>query len=109
MDLSGAEKALIVASVAVTLSLFGYLGYEAMTSPPGAAPRVLVEPADSGAWVVLANDGSAGIAQASVRASCGGKELFVDFANVPADARRRAHVACAEGAVEAELASWMPA
>lgn len=103
------EKALIVLGIATALALFGYLAYEAATTPSGARPEVSVEPAPGGAWVVLRNVGGAGILDARIQATCAGEELpDIEFTHIPADSRRRVHVTC-EGAVEAVLAWWSAA
>lgn len=108
-ELNAVEKALIVLGVAIALALFGYLVYEAATTPSGARPEVTVEPTDEGAWVVLRNAGGAGILQARVSVTCAGEEVpDIEFGNIPADSRRRAHVPC-EGAVEAALGWWSAA
>ena len=106
-DLSALEKGLIAASAIITIALFAYLAYEGATRPSGAIPMLHVEPAAGGAWVVLANEGGLGIAEATVRATCGDGEVELAFSNVPAGGERRAFVACGT-ALEAELAWWTP-
>lgn len=98
-----AEKAFMAASAAFALLLFGYLLYQAITSPTGLPPEVEVtgvETMESGEMHVqvrLTNRGGAGLLVAEVTVACGDDPPTLLFQHVPAEGAREGHAVCPPG------------
>ncbi|WP_225333298.1 hypothetical protein [Halomicrobium urmianum] len=112
---SAAEWVVTVVSVAVTLLLFGYVAWHAVTTPASADPVATVagtEATDDGrlaATVSVDNPGSQGLESVTVAVDCANESLT--FAHVPTDAERTGTVVCPAGTddPEATVERWIPA
>lgn len=100
-DPSAAEWAIVVISVVVTLSLFGYVAWHAVTTPANAPPEASVEGvqtlADGRVLVTaeLYNPGSTGLESVTVSVSCSSEPIT--FQHVPTDARLSGSFVCSAG------------
>jgi hypothetical protein len=96
------ETVVMVAGVAVTLVLFGYVGAHAVTGPENVPPSATVESANrtpDGVRVGVLFDagGDAGLESATLSVDCGNSTETIQFRNVPANDRQRATVICPPG------------
>lgn len=116
-QLSWAEKAFMAVSVLVTLALFSYLGYQAVTAPEVAMPTARieqVEPQEDGSYVVtvrLENVGGKGLRSAVVDVNCGDPPPSITLDNIPAESHRIAKLTCPPGEppTEASVSAWFSA
>lgn len=114
-QVSAAEKAVMVASVAFTVALFGFALWHALTGPGALAPTAVAvssQPAPGGGvhyTVELRNPGDVGLVSATVEAECTDPPAELVFENVPADGRRRGTVVCPAGTDDpaVSVASWV--
>jgi len=100
-----AEKALMVVSTLVTLTLFGYLVHQGIEAPDGARPEasvVAVEPMGDSLRVDVRveNEGSVGLISVTLEVDCGEPPPQVTFENVPASGMREASLSCPRGATD---------
>lgn len=98
------EKALMALSVAFTVALVAYAGWQLAVAPADpTAPEVRIvdtETLPDGSVAVtieLHNDGVTGLRTATVESSCTNPPTEVTFSMVPADATRRATLVCPPG------------
>lgn len=97
-EISFAEGAVVVVSVAVTLSLFGYVGWHAATTPTSATPGASVvdtQTADDGRTLVTVevyNPASTGLESVTVSADC--TDASLTFEHLPTDARLTGTLVC---------------
>ena len=110
---SAAELVVVGLSVAVTVSLFGYVAWHGATTPTGATPEATVVGAETmdedriAVTVELYNPGSTGLESATVSADCTNDSIT--FQHVPTDARLTGTFVCAAGtaAPSATVRSWV--
>lgn len=115
--ISKAERTLMVLSVTFTLALFGYVAFNAATSPPEAKPEAEVlalETVDGGGvrvQVTLRNAGGVGLIEGTVEVDCAEPAPSVTFTNVPAASERTANLLCPPGTrdVRATVVSFVEA
>lgn len=96
------EKAFMVLSVLVTLSLFGYVAYQGVMAPDTPDGTVVVTGTKTVADGVevdvrLDNKGSVGYRSVTVEVDCGEIPPQVTLENVPAQGRRTATLLCPPG------------
>lgn len=108
------EWAVVAVSVAVTLSLFGFVAWHAATTPSEAPPEVTVVDVQPGAagtsvTVEVYNPADTGLASVTVRTDC--DEETIRFQHVPTDARERGTIVCPASADDptASIRSWITA
>lgn len=114
-DPSAAEWAVMALSVALTLSLFGYVAWHAAATPardPPEATVVETETLDDGRVAVtveLHNPSSAGLTSATVAVDCAAEPIR--FTHVPIDDRQRGTVVCPAGTGDpnATVVNWVEA
>lgn len=88
----------MIASVILTLSLFGYVAVHAITTPGDAPPEVSVvdqQPLSDDRTLLkvqVSNPGSTGFESVTVSASCSDESLR--FQHMPTDARQTGIVVC---------------
>ena len=112
---STAELAVMAVSVAVTLLLFGYVAWHAVTTPAAPQPEATVtgtETTDDGRVVVtvqVRNAGGTGLESVTVSADCANESIA--FEHVPTADTRSGKVVCPEGTEdpEATVVSWIEA
>lgn len=109
-----AEITTVIVSVVVTLTLFGYVVFQAVTAPSG--PELTVEQikveqkGDSvEVHVLLTNEGGVGVRSVEVEIPCDDPPPSVTFENVPASGRREAVLSCPADAekLEPEVSTWV--
>lgn len=111
---STVERAVSVASVAVTLALLGFVAWQAWTVPAAENPEArVVDTAtlpNGGVEVTVefVNDQDVGVVSATVELSCGSPPAEVTFEHVPAGGRATAHVVCPPGSSDpaATVRTW---
>lgn len=111
------QKVVMIISILVTVALFGYLTYQAVTAPATGAPAaeiLQVTPLPDGSQKVtvqLTNPGGQGLRQATVEVACGSPPPSITLENIPAESHRVATVVCPPGtsASEASVTSWYEA
>lgn len=114
-ETSTAEKAVILLSVAVTLLLFAYAGWQMAFGPTSAAPQVTVEGTerlanDSVAVTVrLRNPGDVGLITATVQSNCSSTPQTVQFSYVPAASTRTGTLVCPPDTTDpsVSMANWI--
>lgn len=114
---STAEKVVIALSVAVTVLLFAYAGWQIATPPQAATPQATVvetTPLDNGSVAVtvrLRNPGDIGLITATVESSCASPPVQVQFSYVPALSTRTGTLVCPPGTTNpsVSVANWVPA
>ncbi|MFC7141851.1 hypothetical protein ACFQMA_18700 [Halosimplex aquaticum] len=100
-DPSAAELAVVTVSVAVTLALFGYIGWHAATTPANVPPEVSVtgtQTMDDGRVRVTAelyNPSATGLDTVTVGVDCG--DTPITFRHVPTAARVSGTFVCPAG------------
>ena len=96
------EKAVMVASVVFTLSLFGFAIWQSLTGASAVVPAADLtgseETADGVRYTVeLRNRGDTGLVSATVEVRCTDPPTTLTFQNVPAGGRRVGTVVCPPG------------
>lgn len=112
---STAEKTVIALSVALTLVLFAYAGWQMAFGPTTAAPEVTVEGTDRLAndsvavSVRLRNPSGAGLITATVQSNCSSPSQTVQFSYVPSASTRTGTLVCPPGTTEpsVSMANWI--
>ena len=113
---STAEKAVMVVSIAFTISLLAFAGWQMATAPStGAEPTVSVvetEPMENGSVAVtvrLRNSKDVGLVSATVSADCTSPPAEVAFSYVPAASDRTGTIVCPPGTTDPDvsMASWV--
>lgn len=112
---STAEKAVIVISVAFTLLLFAYAGWQIATPPRTDVPQASVvgtEQLDDGSVAVtvrLRNPKDVGLVSATVESNCTTPPPQVEFSYVPASTTRTGTLVCPSGTTDpsASVANWV--
>ncbi|WP_459194247.1 hypothetical protein [Halosimplex sp. J119] len=110
---SAAELAVVTVSVAVTLGLFGYVGWHAVTTPSDVPPEVSVtgtETMDDGrvrVAVELYNPAATGLDTVTVGADCA--DAPITFRHVPTAARLSGTFVCPAGVDDPSVAveNWV--
>jgi hypothetical protein len=112
---STTEKAVIAVSVAFTVLLFAYGGWQVVTAPAADVPRASVvgtEPTASGDVAVtvrLTNPRDAGLVTATVESDCTSPPPEVQFQYVPASTTRTGTLVCPHGTTDpnVSVSSWV--
>lgn len=110
-----AEKGVIVISIAFTLLLFIYAGWQIATEPAMDVPQVSVVETEALAdgrvavTVRLRNPNDVGLVSATVQSSCSSPPAEVQFSYVPASATSEGTVVCPSGTTDpsVSLANWV--
>lgn len=116
-EVSTAEKALTVVSVAFTVLVFGYVAWHAVKPPSEVQPKAEVvgtERAANGSvlvYVRFTSPGDSGLLSATVEADCERPPPEVVFENVPAGGREQGVLVCPPGTTNpnVSVSSWIPA
>ncbi|RDI69668.1 hypothetical protein [Halopelagius longus] len=112
--MSAVEKAIILVSVAFTVSLFAFAAVQMVSTHSATAPTVDVvnrqtmENGDVVFVVKFANDQDAGIESATVEANCTSPPTTLEFTNVPSDGTRYGRIVCPPGTEDpgVSVAAW---
>lgn len=113
---SAAEKAVMVVSIAFTVSLFAFAGWQmAMAPSDGAEPEVSVvgmEPMEDGSVAVtvrLRNPRNVGLISATVSSNCTSPPTELEFSYIPADSDRTGTLVCPPGTRTSSVSvvSWV--
>lgn len=110
---SAAEWVVVIASVLLTVSLFGFVAVHAVATPGQAPPEVTVvetQTADDERRLVeveVVNPGSRGLESVTVSVDC--SEEPISFQHVPADAHLTGTVVCPAGSdtPTASVENWV--
>lgn len=116
-DASTAEKVVMVLSVALTIVLFAYAGWQIVTPPQAETPEATVveetslEDGSVAVTVQLRNPSDVGLITATVESNCTSPPPQVEFSYVPASSTRTGTLVCPPGATDpsVSLANWVPA
>lgn len=114
---STAEKVVMAISVAVTVALFAFVIWQAMSTPTGVAPQATVVGTQSMAdgsvevAVRLTNPSGVGLQIATVEVNCTSPPPEIQFQNVPADDYQVGYVVCPNGTTDpgASVSWWIEA
>lgn len=114
---STAEKAVMVVSVLVTLSLITYGGLQMVMTQDGATPSAAVvgteilPNGDVAVTVKLTNAGDVGLISTTVEANCSTPPPSVELTYVPARSTRRATLVCPSGTTSptVSVSNWVTA
>lgn len=105
----------MVLSALLTVAVFTFAVWQAVTAATAAPPSVRVVGAQSApigdlvVTVELANEGDVGLRSATVEVSCVDPPIEVEFLDVPVDGRRTGQVRCPPGTGEPDVSvvSWI--
>ncbi|WP_459194262.1 hypothetical protein [Halosimplex sp. J119] len=112
---SWAEKGVMVVSVAFTVLLFAYAGWQMVGTPTGETPQVSVEgtdPLENGSVAVtvrLRNPSDVGLVSATVEANCSSPPPEIGFSYVPAASTRTGTLVCPRRTTDpsVSVSSWV--
>lgn len=112
---STAEKALIAISVAFTLFLFAYAGWQIVTPPQTDVPQASVvgtERLADGSVAVsvrLRNPADVGLVTATVESNCTTPPPSIEYSYVPASSNRTGTLVCPAGTTDpsVSVSNWM--
>lgn len=110
---SASEWVVMAVSIILTLSLFGYVAWHAVSTPTDVTPDVSVaetQTLEDGRIVItveLYNPGSPGLESVTVSADCSNESLT--FTHLPMDARQTGSLVCPAGTDEPSVSvrSWI--
>lgn len=114
---STVQRVVVVASVALTISLFAFVAWNAVDDTGDARPSMTLErvgTTEDGRTlhsVTLANPSDRGLERATVVVSCGDPPREVTLEHVPPQGEQMATVACPPGTDDppASVTSWITA
>ena len=113
--ISTIQKIVIVVTVAFTLFLFAYAGWEILTPPAAEAPQASVVETERTAdgevavTVQVYNPKDVGLISVTVQSHCSSQSVQVQLSYVPASATRTGTVVCPPGKTDPRVSieSWM--
>lgn len=114
---STVERAITAISVAFTLVLLGVVLWQSVTAPADVRPQASVTEVETGpngrleVTVELVNQGSVGLASATVEVGCTQPPTELVFQHVPASGRRQGTVVCPSGTTgpDVTVTGWQEA
>lgn len=110
-----AEMAVIALSVAITVLLFAYAGWQMVTPPEGGTPEVSVVGTETmpngnvAVTVRLRNPRDVGLITATVESSCSSPPTRVEMSFIPASSTRTATLVCPPGTTDpgVSVVNWV--
>jgi hypothetical protein len=116
-ETSNVEKAVMAVSIAFTVALFAFAGWQMIQTPVQTAPEATVigtNTLENGSVAVslrLRNPADVGFVSVTVESPCTNPPAEVSFSYVPADTIRTGTIICPSGTTDptVEVSSWVQA